>query len=203
MERGSRGAINPNPSCPYTFTLLDASASGGGSAGIASYRFEYVQPRYTEPKDPTELSRFPVRQVGTTTVVIADGPEPKAVTAFSSGKIVDFVLGKGIILPTLVPVFELEPKDIKLTITDRNGVSASITRRLDFVVTRADANRSRCPAGESPPSYFPPLRNVANSVRVLGGAVVQATVPCESPLVCSGALSSAWSSPAPARPRES
>jgi hypothetical protein len=189
-----RLAINPNPSCPYTFTRLDASASGGGSAGIASYRFEYVEPRYTEPKDPTELSNFPVRQIGTRTIVIADGPDPMAVTAFSGGKIVDFQLAKGIILPTLVPVFQLEPKDIKLTVTDRNGVSASITRRLDFVVTRADANRSRCPAGESPPSYFPPLRNVANSVKVVGGALVQATVPCASPLVCSGALSLARAS---------
>ena len=190
----ARLTIAPNPACYWTLVLLDGRGSFGGTGGIVNYRFEYPRTVYTTFTDSRHFERGgPAKPVRVIDDVLQDGPSGFTIARFFwTGKTVDFYVpsGFGIWGAPANPIYELDPADVKLTVTDATGATAQTVLRLNPLHARSNQT-ANCPAGEPPPTAVvnaPPIKSVASSLAVVK-RTVRATVPCLGSVNCVGAIS--------------
>ena len=188
QDRGPLAAsftMTPNPTCTDVRNTFDARQSTGGPAGIAKYRFTYWKDIY--PEQPGD---FPVSAVARATRLIAEGPEPVVVGPVDNPRPVAYAIGGqnifGIWGASRTLVYQYDPTDVTLTVTDRNGATASVTKHVDFV-RKSGFDTSACPKGVPYEEYRPPVKDVAKTV-VVSGTSISATVPCTVSIRCTGAV---------------
>jgi hypothetical protein len=168
----ARLTVTPNPTCTGVQTKFDASASSA-PGGIVSYRFEYTQ----QSDDP---------KFGD--VLVSAGPDSAAYTYFQFDKLLAFGLGGG-------PEGLRFPADVKVTVSDSRGATATATVHVTFVQKDSVTDtRTGCPPGyfsgltKSP--YRFPFGNRGSLPKLkVGSDGITTILPCRGRVICLGSLS--------------
>jgi hypothetical protein len=171
----ARLTVTPNPTCTDVLTNLDASASSA-PAGIVKYRFEYFQPTTDSPSPDAE------------DVLVYDGSGHAAYTTFTwnrapSGRgAFDGLADNG-----YVEGFR-DPADVKVTVTDARGATATATVHVTFVQGESVNDRTGCPPDFSPPYSFPFGKPRSFPKMTVSSSGVTTILPCRGHTICIGSL---------------
>ena len=164
----ARLAVTPNPTCTDVLTKLDASASSA-PAGIVTYRFEYSEPTGNTTGGPAYED-----------VSVYVGSGDAAYTTFTwnwaGGGFGGYNEG-----------FR-DPADVKVTVTDARGATATATVHVTFVQGDSLASRTGCPPDFSPPYSFPFGKPRSFPKLTVSSSRVTTILPCRSHIICIGSL---------------